>query len=197
MFRLDNILEQWATIYKPMSHDPSASAKPEDRAFFRIDRWELENEFSRTFNLRQKPCLCYTTTVDAQLAKNAPKAVDYAYGFYLCAKQRATANYMADDEGAALAKVDLNDMVIDLLAFLFTVRDGAGSKTLPKDAPECIKAIIGNLTDEDRSGLRGLRLEETAWWTTPRYKNGWWIMGVELSGLDPRRLCVVPERYKT
>jgi hypothetical protein len=77
------------------------------------------------------------------------------------------------------------------------VRDGAGSKTLPKDAPECIKAIIDGLTDEDRSGLRGLRLEETAWWTTPRYKNGWWIMGVELSGLDPRRLCVVPERYKT
>ena len=195
MFRLDNILEAWACIYKPMSHDSSTSAKQEDKAFFRVDRFELENEFARSFNLLKKPCLCYTTSIDAQLAKNNPKAVDYTYGFYLCTKQRSSANYMTDDEGAALAKVDLNDMVIDLLAFLFTIRDTAGGKTVPADMPDCIKNIVAELSAEDRNGLRGLRLDDAAWWSTPRYKNGWWIMGVELSGIDPRRLCVVPERY--
>lgn len=195
MFRLDNILEQWATIYKPMSHDPSAGARPEDKAFFRIDRFELENEFARTFNLRQKPCLCYATSIDAALADNNPKAVDYNYGLYICQRQRQAANYAADDEGAALAKDDLNEMTIDMLAFLFGLRDVVQRRTLPQDFPQSVRDIAASLDSDQLEGLRHLRLEKTAWWTTPRYKNGWWIMGIEMSGPDPRRLCIVPEKY--
>lgn len=196
MFRLDLLLEQWAELYTSISHNPATGAKPEQRGFFRIDRFELENEFTRTFNVRQKPCLLYTTTIEAQLSKNNPKAVDYQYGFYLCKRQRQTPNFATDDEGAALAKEDLNDMVIDLLAFLFTVKAGAEQRTLPGDTPQCIRDAVASLSKEDKEGLKGLHLEETAWWSAPRYKNGWWVMGVELSGIDPRRLCVVPSKYK-
>ena len=37
--------------------------------------------------------------------------------------------------------------------------------------------------------------EQTAWWSAPRFKNGWWIIGVEIEGIDPRKLCVNPEKY--
>ncbi len=32
---ISNVLEHWATIYKPLSHDPT-SKKLEDQSFFRI-----------------------------------------------------------------------------------------------------------------------------------------------------------------
>jgi hypothetical protein len=109
MFRLDNLLERWTEIYAPMQHNPSATAKPEEKAFFLIDRWADQNEFQRTFNLLHKPSLCYCTTIEAQLAQNNPKQVMYQYNWYLACKQRSTGNPLADDEGAALAKLDPKD----------------------------------------------------------------------------------------
>jgi len=34
MFELDKVLEYWATIYRPISHNPSVKSK--DKRFFRI-----------------------------------------------------------------------------------------------------------------------------------------------------------------
>ena len=34
MFRLDNVLEDWATRYKPLSHDMAAGSKK--KTFFRV-----------------------------------------------------------------------------------------------------------------------------------------------------------------
>lgn len=195
MFRLDNILERWTEIYAPMRHNPSAKAKPEEKAFFLIDRWADQNEFQRTFNLLQKPSLIYCTTIEAQLADNKPKQVEYQYNWYLACKQRTSANPITDDDGARQAKLDLNDMMIDLLAYLFTLADFASGRKPPKDTPQSVLDITAALTAEDIQGLRGLRLEKTSWWSAPVYKNGWWLMGVELEGLDPRQLCIVPTRY--
>ena len=180
MFRLDEVLERWATIYKPMQHNPSAAAKVEDKAFFLTDRLADENEFTRNFAKLKKPCVLYCSTIDAQLSKDNHKAVSYQYNFYLLAKQQG-ANYAQDDQGAANVKVDLNEMMLDLLAWLFEERAKAESDlTLSKD---------------ERNGWKGLRLEQTAWWSAPRFKNGWWIIGVEIEGIDPRKLCVNPEKY--
>lgn len=194
MFRLDKILEHWTTIYKPMQHNPSATAKPEEKAFFLIDRFDLENEWTRVFNVLKKPCLCYSTTIDAELTKDNQKAVVYNYGFYLLAKQRVSNNYMQDDEGAAETKYDLNGMVLDLMAWLFAVRSIATGKTPPSAIPGIsVKDIL--LDPEMKNGLRGLQLERMSWWSAPRLKNGWWVLGVELDGIDPRPLCINQEDY--
>lgn len=195
MLRLDNLLERWTEIYAPMQHNPSDSARPEEKAFFLIDRWAEQNEFQRTFNLLQKPSLIYCTTIEAQLADNKPKQVEYQYNWYLAIKQRQSANPVIDDDGARMAKLDLNDMMIDLLAYLFTLSDFASGRKLPKDTPQSVLDITATLTVEDIQGIRGLRLEKTSWWSAPAYKNGWWLMGVELEGLDPRQLCIIPDRY--
>lgn len=195
MFRLDNLLERWATIYAPMRHNPSAAAKPEDRAFFRIDRLELENAFTRTFNLLKRPALCACVNFEAQLDEHKPRLALYHYQLYICQKQQGDANYMQDDDGAADTKCDLNQMTLDLLAFLFTLQDAIDGHSFKPDVPQSVRDLFASLTDEDRRGIKGLRMDDTEWWSVPRFKNGWWIMGIELYGLDSRQLCIVPSRY--
>ena len=195
MFRLDNVLEKWATIHRQMQHDPSAAAKPEDRAFFRIDRMDLENAFTRAFNLLRKPCLCHCVNFDSQLDEKRPRLALYHYQLYICMKQYGGPNYMSDDNAAADTKCDINDLVLDLLGFLFTMQDVAGGQSFPKNTPQCVKDLYASLTDEERHGLKGLRMNDTEWWSVPRFKNGWWIMGVELYGLASTQLCIVPSHY--
>lgn len=195
MFRLDNLLERWTTIYDPMQHNPSATAKPEEKAFFRIDRMELENGFTRVFNLLKKPCICACVNFDARLNEKRPRLAVYHHQLYLCQKQPTGPNQMQDDLGAADTKCDLNEMVLDLLAFLFALQDLLGGKSAPKDFPPSALSLYHQLDEETRLGIRGLQMNDTEWWSTPRYKNGWWIIGVELYGLDTTQLCVKPSRY--
>lgn len=195
MFRLDNILERWAVVYAPMRHNPGAKAAPEDRTFFRIDRMELENEFSRTCTYLKRPCLCFCVNFDSRLDGPGSRFALHHYQLYICKKQGGGSNYASDDRGAADAKCDLNDLTEDLMAFLFALQDAVGGKSFRADVPQDVRDIYDHLSDEDRMGIRGLRLEETQWWSVPRYKNGWWIMGIELFGLSPRQLCIVPSRY--
>ena len=86
-------------------------------------------------------------------------------------------------------------MCLDLLAYLFLLQDVANGRLLPKDTPQALRDIVVALTPDDVQGLKGLRLDDTQWWSAPEYKNGWWVLGVELESLEPRRLCVLPERY--
>lgn len=196
MFYLDDILEQWAIIYEPMRHDPSAAAKPEDRAFFLIDRMELENAFTRAFNLLKRPCLCYAVNYDSQLDEQKPRFVLNHEQLYICQKQTGSdPNYMQDERAARDAKRDLNTMTCDLIAFLYELQDAVDGHGFKPTTPQCVRDIFARLSEEDRRGIKGLRLAQTQWWSTPRYKNGWWIMGIELWGISPRNLCVIPSRY--
>lgn len=195
MFRLDLLLEKWTQIYEPMQHNPSASAKPSEKAYFVIDRFDLQNEWQRVFNMLTKPALLYVTTIDAQLAKDKPRFVIYERNFYLVCKQRPSRSPQTDENGKHQAKIDLDDMCLDLLAYLFTLYDYANGRLLPKDTPQSLHDIVSALTQEELQGLKGLQLNDTQWWSAPEYKNGWWVLGVELESLEPRRLCVLPERY--
>ena len=196
MFYIDDILEKWAIIYEPMQHNPSAAAKPEDRAFFLIDRMELENAFTRVFNLLKRPCLCYAVNYDSVLDEQKPRFALNHDQLYICAKQKGSdPNYMQDERAARDAKRSLNEMTLDLIAFLYSLQDAIDGHSFAPDTPQPILDIFASLTDEDRRGIKGLRLAQTAWWSTPRYKNGWWIMGIELYGLDPRPLCNKPTHY--
>lgn len=195
MFKLDDVLERWAIIYEPMQHNPSLAAKPEDLAFFRIDRLELENAFTRTFNLLKKPCLCQAINFDSQLDEKRPRLALYHHQLYFCQKQYGGPNYMQEEKAAADTKYDINEMVLDLIGFLFALQDAAEGKSFPKDTPQSVRDLFTNLSDEERRGIKGLQMNQTEWWSVPRFKNGWWIMGVELWSLDTTQLCIRPTRY--
>ena len=190
MFRLDNVLEHWATVYRPIAHNPLAAAKTKDKGFFRIQELELQSEWSRNMNVIEKPCVLFRTAIEAGLDKQNPKRVRYFWGVFLAVKQKGAPNNVVDDAGASDCKLFLNEMAIDLLAWLFDLQSKACNSG--REEPNQFFSLSDR---ETREGFRGLRLEETAWWTTPVHLNGWWILGLELHSLDPRQLCVNREKY--
>lgn len=188
MFKFDNVLEHWATIYKPISHDPAAKSK--DKRFFRIQELDLQSEWSRNMNTIDKPCMLYRNAVEAEIDKQNPKRVNRFWGIYLAVKQKS-ANNVIDEAAADDCKTLLDEMTIDLLAWLFDLKEKAGNGRTDIANP------FFSLSDrETREALRGLRLEQTAWWSTPVHLAGWWVMGIEFHGLDPRQLCVNKEKYR-
>lgn len=194
MFRFDNILEHWAAVYRPMNHPMTAAARPQDKTFFRIDSIAVESEWSRNHTLIQRPCLLYCMAVDAELMRDNPNKILRVYNMYLALRQQSE-NNAANDADAADCKVWLDEMAIDLVAFVATLQGFVAGRSLPKDVPPSIAGIAASLDDEDRRGLRGLRLEETRWWSTPKHLQGWWLLGIEMEGLDPRQLCILPKKY--
>ena len=198
MFQLDDILEQWATIYTPLSHDPGAATKPKDRAFFRIDRLDQENEWTRNENLIQHPCLLFSTAVEAQLSQQNPKRIERPYDMYLAVPQRSVNNAQQTGIEATRCKRQLDQMACDLVAFLFDLQDYCSNSSWPhRDTPPDVRQIGEHLDREQRQQVRGLRMEQTQWWSTPLAFGRWWLLGLELSGLDPRPLCIVPSRYRS
>ena len=195
MFRLDNLLEQWATVYRPLSHTPGA--KSDHRTFFRIAMIDQNSEFVRNFATTPSPAMAYATHIDAELAAQNPKAVSYRHVIYFMAKQQSgtlSKTQATDELSATEARFLCDDLVQDLLAFLFALKGMAGGKTPPAD-DTVLSGFSAEITTETREGLRGLQLDQAHWGTLPVMLNGWQICGLTIEQITPRRLCLTPSRY--
>lgn len=188
MFQLDQVLEYWATKYKPISHDPAAKSK--DKGFFRIQELDLQSEWSRNMNTIDKPCLLFRMAEDGSVNSDNINRLDRFWGMYLAVKQKGAPNNVVDELGAADCKRDLMKMTAALIAWLARLQTWANNGRTDVSNP------FFSLKDrETREGLRGLRINKTAFWTTPVHLNGWWLMGIEFYGIDPRPLCVNDQDY--
>lgn len=202
MYQLDNILEQWAAAYRPLSHPLSLAAKPKDKRFFRIDGLEFESEWHRNQNLittspdpRYHPaCMLWITAIDAAADNRNPDLTVYQHRGYLAVRQQSL-NNAANDTEADDCRRQLNEMVIALRAFLRTMRDAASGKSFKPTTPESVRQIFYALPDDERKLLRTLRLENFEFWSTPRTLQGWWLLGIEFDSLDPNQICINPEDY--
>ena len=203
MFRLDNILERWAELYKPLSHN-AKEGKAVRKSFFRISMIDANSYFVRNFPTCPPSCMAYATHIDAELAQQNPKAVSYRHVIYFLQKQSAgtlSKTTITDEEGATEARFLTDDMVQDLLAVLFTMKGMTGGKSMPTGIAsampeEMMQFIQETASDADYSeGLRGMKLDEARWGTLPPMFNGWQICGLTIEQVVPRLLCVNPERY--
>ena len=73
---ISNILEHWASIYKPLSHKPE-SERLEDQSFFRIRYIDLENIFSRNANIVHSPCMTLGRYDGNKIERTANDLTDY------------------------------------------------------------------------------------------------------------------------
>ena len=134
MFRLDNLLERWAELYRPLSHNgvattPAGSATTPGgfpsgsrKSFFRIGMIDAQSYFMRNFSSMAGACMAYATHVDAEINKQNPKALSYRHVIYFLIKQPAgtlATNQVTDEIGPTEARFQTDDMVQDLLAVLF------------------------------------------------------------------------------
>ena len=202
MFRLDNILEEWATHYQPLSHDPARDSK--HRSFFRTSMIDANSEFVRNFAMMPPVLLAYATHPDAEIAAQNPKAVSYRHVVYFLVKQAAgtlSKTAATDELSATEARFQADDYTQDLVAMLSALRSMANGKQLPADVQsqlspdvlEWMQLVVAN--PDYREGLRGLQIDSAHWGTLPVMLNGWHVCGLTVEQLTSRRLCIVPARY--
>lgn len=205
MFRLDNILERWAELYTPLSHNSvsGGSSSGAKKSFFRIGMINAQSYFVRNYNMMNGCCMAYATHVDAELTQQNPKAVSYRHVIYFLVKQQnaQVKTDVTDEDAATEARFLTDDMVQDLLAVLWAIKGMVGGKSLPASAVSGLPADVLQFIEqtardpEYAEGLRGLQLEQANWDTLPAVFNGWQLCGLTIEQTVPRRLCVNPERY--
>lgn len=205
MFRLDNILERWAELYTPLSHNSVSSGSPAGarKSFFRIGMIDAQSYFVRNYNMMNGCCMAYATHVDAELAQQNPKAVSYRHVIHFLVKQQNAQGKtdVTDEDAATEARFLTDDMVQDLLAVLWAMKGMVGGKSLPASVVSVLPADVVQFIEqtardpEYAEGLRGLQLEGAHWGTLPGVFNGWQLCGLTIEQVTPRLLCVNPNRY--
>lgn len=186
MERIDKILEDWATAYKPLSHDPANNSK--GKSFYRIKTINMENALMRNQNTAKSPAMAYSIVIDGEAKGNKAVSYEHTIYFFSRATSRSLAKNAKQDEDLGIDQQQLMDeMVQDLLAFLWELKH-TGKNPLTGDTYDAATL----------SALRGLDLENANWATLPAVvKFGeWHVMGLQIEQIVPRLMCVNKEKYK-
>ena len=167
---LSTILEKWAQLYKPISHDPKRGSK--DKAYYEIKTINQDSEF---------------VLVDAEM--NSTKVVNYRHTIYFMsrAKTRSLAkNAKQDDELGTDQQLLMDDMVQDLIQYL---RDLKHYGRCP---------ITGETYDTPTMlSLRGLSLDKCEWGSLPVKYAEWHLMELSIDQDQPLPAigCINKEKY--
>lgn len=118
---ISNVLEHWATIYKPLSHDPT-SKKLEDQSFFRIRDIDEENIFSRNANIIHSPCMLYRVVNSGELKSDKQALITYQVCFLARLKDSSATLGRYDGSKLQAASDDLMEYCEDLASYLTQLR---------------------------------------------------------------------------
>lgn len=204
MIRFDKVFEQWAQIYKPLSHNPDKSQK--QKAFYRIWALEKENEFVRNINTAKSPAMAYSTVVDAKMMPDG-KAVSYIHRVYFMVKQTSSGlktTQKTDDDMACECKAELDGMCQDFVSFLSGLRTAAyrGEKVYKISTTGASTTTQGEndpysfpITSDVVNAYRAIDISSIEWGSNDLFKNGWWVFSLMFEEKEPRYLCINPSRY--
>ncbi len=190
MFRLDNILEKWAQMYKPIAHDPN---NQKNRRFFRIDIDYGSSEWVNNFNLAPSPAMAYCTQVDGRLEQTGN--ISYQHRLLFMVKQKIGADLKKtsakSDLDAADCKFYAQDICLDCIAFLGQLKKEASTNF--KSTTNPLLKEFAKITDCEQ--LKGLDIKSAVWATIPMRYSGWWICELDLTQVVQRPTCIVNEKY--
>ena len=200
MFRLDDIIERWAELYKPLSH----VEKDKERTFFRIGQLNAENYFMRNFSSQKSPCMAYVTHIKSEVSKRNNKVDTMPHLIYILVRQenQKGRNNVTDEDAVTEARYRAADIAADLRAFLRILRSAAAGKALSTEQKESLSPTLLQLITETVSdpqyvnGIRGIQLDTIQIQTLPVALNGWHIAAVDFERYEPQRLCLNAEKYR-
>lgn len=117
---ISNILEHWATIYKPLSHKPEGALF--EQSFFRIRYIDLENIFSRNANIIHSPCMLQSVTSTGEL--KGTRQVEVSHQVWMLSKVKDSAQTLGRFDGLKLEQAanDLVEYCEDLVSWLLEVK---------------------------------------------------------------------------
>ena len=173
---ISNVLEHWATIYKPLSHDPT-SKKLEEQSFFRIRYIDLENIFSRNANIVHSPCMLYSVLSTGEFQTAGKMTVSHQVWFLTKVKDSPQTLGRYDGAMIEQASVDLMEYCKDLVSWMVEVkRKGACPITGRSFADDPV--IMSELQSIDISSISCGLIGEL-------YSGQWLVAGVDWKSLQP------------
>jgi hypothetical protein len=173
---ISNILEHWASIYKPLSHNPG-SERLEDQSFFRIRYIDKENVFSRNANIVHSPCMLYSILATGELI-NAKEAV-ISHQVWFLAKVKDTPQTLGRYDGNKMERTaqDLAECCKDLIAWLIEVkRTGTCPVTGRSFADDAV--VMAELRSIDTSSISFGLVGDI-------FSGQWFVMGLDWKSLQP------------
>ena len=172
--RIDNLIEQWAIIYKPISHDPTRGSR--NKRFFRFDNLDKAIDVTSQFTTFKTPVCGIVTQFDGM---SRGKLMEMEVVVFVFVKQSVP---RSDIQGAELAAVDAKmigaDICNDLWIWLSEQKKKAGND--PKG---------------EYYWLNGLDLDSIAIMSYPVMLNDWWPTTLEMKVKVPRRTCSDSSKY--
>ena len=161
-----NILEHWATIYKPLSHKPE-SGRLEDQSFFRIRDIDEENIFSRNANIIHSPCMLYRIVSSGELKSARQTEVTYQVCFLTKLKDSAKSLGRYDGLKLQQASDDLMTYCEDLCSYFARLKQ---TQVCPvtgrsfKDEPQLAMEISA------------INMESFAYGVNPLFHGSQWLL---------------------
>ena len=169
-------MEHWATIYKPLSHDPT-SKKLEEQSFFRIRYIDLENIFSRNANIVHSPCMLYSVLSTGEFQSAGKMTVSHQVWFLTKVKDSPQTLGRYDGTKIEQASVDLMEYCKDLVSWMVEVkRKGVCPVTGRSFADDPV--IMSELQSIDISSISCGLIGEL-------YSGQWLVAGVDWKSLQP------------
>lgn len=173
---ISNVLEHWATIYKPLSHNPT-SKKLEEQSFFRIRYIDLENIFSRNANIVHSPCMLYSVLSTGEFQSAGKMMVSHQVWFLTKVKDSPQTLGRYDGANIEQASVDLMEYCKDLVSWMVEVkRKGVCPVTGRSFADDPV--IMSELQSIDISSISCGLIGEL-------YSGQWLVAGVDWKTLQP------------
>ena len=173
---ISNILEHWASIYRPLSHHPE-SGRLEDQSFFRIRYIDLENIFSRNANIVHSPCMLYSVLTTGELIDAKKASVSHQVWFL--SKVKDTPQTLGRYDGNKIERTanDLTDYCKDLIAWLIEVkRTGRCPVTKRSFADDAV--VMAELQSIDTSSISFGLVGDI-------YAGQWLVVGLDWKSLQP------------
>ena len=173
---ISNVLEHWATIYKPLSHNPT-SKKLEEQSFFRIRYIDLENIFSRNANIVHSPCMLYSVLSTGEFQSSGKMTVSHQVWFLTKVKDSPQTLGRYDGAKIGQASVDLMEYCKDLVSWMVEVkRKGVCPVTGRSFADDPV--IMSELQSVDISSISCGLIGDL-------YSGQWLVAGVDWKSLQP------------
>lgn len=171
IFRFDNYVEKWASLYKPMLHDPCRGSK--NKRMYRIDSINRLEEFAANLTAAKSPSVAVVTQIDGESDGPSNKSFRYTHRAFFFVKQTTGSlkNVTIDEVGAADAKAEGVEIVQDFLAYMY---------------------------DDLKNGnkdLRGIRWETATVFSMPQKFSGWWPTELVIEHIVQRNICIKKDLY--
>lgn len=173
---ISDVLEHWATIYKPLSHN-AESQKLEEQSFFRIRYIDLENIFQRNANIVHSPCMLLSVTSTGSL--KSVRQAKVSHQVWMLAKVKDTAQTLGRFDGKRLEQVanELVENCEDLVAWIAEVKRTG------------ICPVTGRSFKDDAqvaAELAGIDADSISYGVVPDIYSGQWLVaGVNWDAIKP------------